>query len=119
MLSGRFAEQAVYIDRVREILLSRTFSKPKACVTTYGCQQNVSDSQHIKGMLIAMGYELTDEKSEADFILFNTCAVREHAEDRVWGNVGSIKKYKEKKRGLILAVCGCMVLTLIFFSVRR
>ena len=108
-LSGRFAEQAVYIDRVREILLSRTFSKPKACVTTYGCQQNVSDSQHIKGMLIAMGYELTDEKSEADFILFNTCAVREHAEDRVWGNVGSIKKYKEKKRGLILAVCGCMV----------
>ena len=56
-----------------------------------------------------MGYELTDTAENADFILFNTCAVREHAEDRVWGNVGAMKKYKEKNRDLILAVCGCMV----------
>lgn len=102
-------EQAVYTKRVREMLYSRLGRAPRACVTTYGCQQNVSDSQHIKGMLIAMGYELTDDASQAEFILFNTCAVREHAEDRVWGNVGAIKKYKERNRGIILAVCGCMV----------
>lgn len=114
-MSGDFSgvslpdEQAVYISRVREILKARVSKTPKACVTTYGCQQNVSDSQHIKGMLLSMGYELTDKQEEADFILFNTCAVREHAEDRVWGNVGAVKKYKEAKRDLILAVCGCMV----------
>ena len=106
---GKFAEQAAYTARVRDILKTRVGGTPKACVTTYGCQQNVSDSQHIKGMLLSMGYELTDDKSEANFVLFNTCAVREHAEDRVWGNVGSMKKYKEQNRDLILAVCGCMV----------
>lgn len=104
-----FLEQTVYINRVRAILNERYTNTPKACVTTYGCQQNVSDSQYIKGLLKSMGYELTDKPEEASFILFNTCAVREHAEDRVWGNVGAIKKYKEKNRGLILAVCGCMV----------
>ena len=106
---GNFAEQAAYLNRVREILKAKSKGTLKACVTTYGCQQNVSDSQRIKGMLLSMGYELTDDKSEADFVLFNTCAVREHAEDRVWGNVGAMKKYKEQNRDLILAVCGCMV----------
>ncbi len=106
---GGFDEQQVYIKRVAEILKSRKAEVPKACVTTYGCQQNVSDSQHLKGLLLEMGYELSDKPEGADFILFNTCAVREHAEDRVWGNVGAMKKYKEKKPSLILAVCGCMV----------
>lgn len=103
------AEQTVYIGRVREILKSRRNSAPRACVTTYGCQQNVSDSQQIKGLLMSMGYELTEDAGEADFVIFNTCAVREHAEDRVWGNVGAMKKYKEQNRDMILAVCGCMV----------
>ncbi|MBO7520462.1 MAG: tRNA (N6-isopentenyl adenosine(37)-C2)-methylthiotransferase MiaB [Clostridia bacterium] len=106
---GAFTEQEVYIKRVRELLKTRVSGTPKACVTTYGCQQNVSDSQRIKGMLLSMGYELTSERAEADFILFNTCAVREHAEDRVWGNVGSVKKLKQENRDIILAVCGCMV----------
>ena len=103
------AEQSVYLSRVQELLKIRKVNTPKACVTTYGCQQNVSDSQHLKGLLVSMGYELTDKPDGADFVLFNTCAVREHAEDRVWGNVGSIKKFKEKNPSLILAVCGCMV----------
>ena len=107
--NSAFAEQSVYIKRVRELLESRFEKAPKACVVTYGCQQNVSDSQHFKGMLHSMGYELTDDRENADFILFNTCAVREHAEDRVWGNVGAVKKQKAKNRNLILAVCGCMV----------
>ena len=89
-------EQQVYIKRVAETLKNRKTEVPRACVTTYGCQQNVSDSQHIKGLLLEMGYELTDSPDGADFILFNTCAVREHAEDRVWGNVGAMKKFKEK-----------------------
>ena len=109
METGAYEEQAVYIKRVRELLKTRVAGTPRACVTTYGCQQNVSDSQHIKGMLLSMGYELTDEKEKADFILFNTCAVREHAEDRVWGNVGAVKRLKQENRDLILAVCGCMV----------
>lgn len=104
-----FSAQSVYINRVREILCGSGKTAPKACVTTYGCQQNVSDSQYIKGLLLSMGYELTDKPEEADFILFNTCAVREHAEDRVWGNVGAMKKYKAANNNLILAVCGCMV----------
>ena len=103
------AEQSVYINRVSEILKSRKASTPKACVITYGCQQNVSDSQHIKGLLVSMGYELTDTPDEADFVLFNTCAVREHAEDRVWGNVGAMKKHKSRNPSVILTVCGCMV----------
>ncbi|MBO4693947.1 MAG: tRNA (N6-isopentenyl adenosine(37)-C2)-methylthiotransferase MiaB [Clostridia bacterium] len=103
------AEQSVYIKRVSELLKSRKSTVPKACVTTYGCQQNVSDSQHLKGLLLSMGYELTDDPDGADFILFNTCAVREHAEDRVWGNVGAMKKYKAKNPNAVLAVCGCMV----------
>lgn len=102
-------EQNVYAQRVAKILKMRHKAAARACVTTYGCQQNVSDSQHIKGLLLSMGYELTDTPENADFILFNTCAVREHAEDRVWGNVGAMKKYKAGNPDLILAVCGCMV----------
>ena len=84
-------------------------SLPKAFVHTYGCQGNVADSEQIKGMLLEMGYELCDDASQADFILYNTCAIREHAEDRVFGNVGALKKYKKEKPELIIALCGCMM----------
>ena len=97
-----------YTERVREILPKIYAKTPKACINTYGCQQNVSDSEHIKGMLVAMGYELTEEPEAADFILFNTCAVRAHAEDRVFGNVGTTKQLKKENINLIVAVCGCM-----------
>lgn len=82
---------------------------PLACVRTFGCQQNVSDSEHIKGMLAEMGFEFTEEPEQADFILFNTCAVREHASDRVFGNVGALKHIKERHPRVLIAVCGCMV----------
>lgn len=109
-LNGGYpAEQTAYAARAGEILISRIGRTPKAAVVTFGCQQNVSDSQRIRGMLSLIGYELTDDLSSADFIVFNTCAVREHAEDRVYGNVGAIKKYKRENKNLILAVCGCMV----------
>ena len=82
---------------------------PLAFVDTYGCQQNEADTERIRGMLSEMGYEMTDTPDEADFILFNTCAVREHAEDRVFGNVGALKNRKAARPGMVVALCGCMM----------
>lgn len=100
--------QEKYITLINDILSKKKGLK-RAVVRTYGCQQNVSDSEKIKGMLMCMGYELTDKNEDADFILFNTCAVREHAEDRVFGNVGALKSLKRKNKDLIIALCGCMM----------
>ncbi len=94
---------------VAELLSYRHENTPKAFVHTYGCQGNVADSERIKGMLSLMGYEMTEVKEEADLILYNTCAIREHAEDRVFGNVGAIKKLKISNPNLIIALCGCMM----------
>jgi tRNA-2-methylthio-N6-dimethylallyladenosine synthase len=80
----------------------------KAMIITYGCKQNESDSEKIKGVLQSIGYELCEEQADADLIIFNTCAVREGAEDRVYGNVGALKSLKTRKPGLIIGVCGCM-----------
>ncbi len=81
---------------------------PMALVRTYGCQQNVADGEKIKGILAEMGFSFTEDPEQADFILFNTCAVREHAEDRVFGNVGALKNVKRRHPELLIAVCGCM-----------
>ena len=81
----------------------------KAFVETYGCQQNVSDSEKIKGMLADMGYSFCDSPQEADLILYNTCAVRENAELKVFGNLGALKHLKRKKPQLLIGVCGCMM----------
>ncbi len=96
-----------YIQKVKKLAIS-LYGAPKACICTFGCQQNVSDSEHIKGMLSAMGYEMTDDITQADFVLFNTCAVREHAEDRVYGNIGKVKALKKIRKNMIACVCGCM-----------
>ena len=103
-----FDEQSVFAERVKSLAFERYGYAPKAMVVTFGCQQNVSDSEHLKGMLILMGYTLTEDMSEADFIIFNTCAVREHAEDRVYGNIGKVKQIKKDRPKTIAAVCGCM-----------
>lgn len=87
----------------------REEKQPLACVITYGCQQNENDSERLKGMLCEMGYGLTDEREEADVILFNTCAVRENAELKLKGNVGALKYLKAKKPHIVIGVCGCMV----------
>lgn len=80
----------------------------KACVRSFGCQMSVSDGEKIKGLLRKMGYEFTGEESEADLIILNTCAVRESAEDRIFGIVGSMKKLKEQNPELIIGIAGCM-----------
>lgn len=103
-------KQRNFCDKVNLILGSKFQDKqPKAFVHTYGCQGNVADSEHIKGMLVEMGYELCETVEEADLILYNTCAIREHAEDRVFGNVGAIKKLKKSNPRLVIALCGCMM----------
>jgi len=85
-----------------------TNAKKTAFLRTFGCQQNVSDSEKIKGILAEMGYAFSDKPEEASLILFNTCAVRENAEHRVFGNVGALKSLKSKNPNLIIGICGCM-----------
>lgn len=86
----------------------RSGHRPLAYIHSYGCQQNVSDGEKIKGSLSKIGYDFTDNTDEAQLILLNTCAVRENAEDRVFGNIGGMKHLKEKNRELVIGVCGCM-----------
>ena len=81
---------------------------PLALVDTYGCQQNEADSEKLRGMLAEMGYGFTTDEAQADVIVINTCAVREHAEMRVLGNVGALTHTKKAKPGQIIALCGCM-----------
>ena len=82
---------------------------PLAFVDTYGCQQNEADSERIRGFLSEMGYGFTKEEAQADVIVINTCAIREHAEQRVLGNVGALVHEKKAHPGQILCLCGCMV----------
>ena len=77
-------------------------------IKTYGCQGNLSDSEKIRGLLNAMGYKETDNDEASDVIIFNTCAIRENAENRVFGELGRIKSLKKQNPNLIMAVCGCM-----------
>ena len=97
-----------YIHKISELLPYVYGENPKAAVITFGCQQNVSDSEKLKGMLWSCGYTITEDIEEADFIIFNTCAVRGHAEDRVYGNIGKVNALKKAKPRLIAAICGCM-----------
>ena len=103
-------KQLEYMQLIAEIMeIRKRGEKPLAFIRTYGCQQNVADSEKIKGMLAKSGFSFTDTPDDADFILFNTCAVREHAEDRVFGNVGALKNLKRKHPQILIALCGCMM----------
>lgn len=102
------AVQREYMRRVAE-LNGRRETPPVAHVHSFGCQQNVSDGEKLKGMLAEMGYGFSPETRGADLVLFNTCAVRENAEDRVFGNIGALKANKRDDPDMIIGVCGCMV----------
>ena len=97
-----------YIELLRNHYISRSVI-PTACVVTYGCQQNVSDSEIIKGMLQQIGFTFVLSPDVADVVVFNTCAVREHAELKVYGNVGALKPVKKKRPDMKIALCGCMM----------
>jgi len=105
-------QQSEIIERIRqnnENEYQKTGRVKYYRVITYGCQQNNSDSEKLKGMLKLMGYNQTENNEEADVILFNTCCVRENAEMRLYGNIGALKGLKKKKPDLIIGVCGCMM----------
>ena len=87
----------------------RTGHAPLACTKTYGCQQNENDTERIRGMLSECGYEFTETEENADLVIYNTCAVRENAEQKVFGRLGILKHMKESRPSMITAVCGCMV----------
>jgi len=106
-----FGTQAQFIEEIEKMNSEYYFKNGKNKtyhIITYGCQMNVHDSEKLAGMLNAMGYVETQNLEEADLIIFNTCAVREHAESRVYGNIGPLKRLKDKKPELIIGVCGCM-----------
>lgn len=81
---------------------------PKCFVHSFGCQQNVSDGEKLKGALSLVGYDMTDDYRMAQLIIFNTCAVRENAEDKVYGVIGDLKHFKEQNPDVIIGLCGCM-----------
>lgn len=79
------------------------------CITTFGCQMNAHDSEKIKGILEQIGYKEAESEVTADFVIYNTCAVRENAEQRVYGRIGHLKNAKKKNPKMTIALCGCMM----------
>ena len=109
---GEMQKQNEYRDLVRAIILARAEERGeplKAFVQTFGCQQNEADSEKIAGMCRSMGYEVCYTPEEADIIMVNTCAVREHAEQKALSIVGQYKHLKAAKPDMLIGVCGCMV----------
>lgn len=98
-------EQKEYIEKVKKLNLGKNL---KYAILTMGCQLNENDSEKLSGMMEEMGYSKTDKLEDANLIVFNTCCVRENAEDRLFGKLGEVKKYKEAK-GTIIAIGGCMM----------
>jgi len=99
--------QRGFQERIREMFAARE-AHPVACVDTFGCQQNVADGQKLMGMLRACGFTFTEDPREADLVILNTCAVREHAEDRVFGNLGALTHTKKENPEQVICLCGCM-----------
>ena len=104
-ISEEIKEQKKYIDKVKEINQEKDRYYH---ILTMGCQLNENDSEKLCGMLETMGYQKAENQSQADIILFNTCCVRENAEERLFGKIGELKNLKEEK-GIIIAIGGCMM----------
>lgn len=101
-----------YIEKVKTIIDGITKDKgckPKACVTTFGCQMNAKDSEKLCGILKDCGFELTEDEKKADFVIFNTCTVRDNANQKVYGHLGIMHHMKKSNPGLKIALCGCMM----------
>lgn len=104
--------QEQYMDKVREInekWAAEKGRKPVVVIVTFGCQMNEHDSEELDYMLERMGYDKTEDVNEADLVIYNTCAVRENAEKKVYGNLGQLKFRKRSHPDLKIAICGCMI----------
>ena len=98
-------EQRMYMTEVKNLP-----QRPETYyVVTYGCQMNAHDSEHLAGMLQEMGMTEAQDREQADFVIFNTCCVRDNAERRALGNVTWLKEIRKQRPGMIIAVCGCMI----------
>ena len=104
-MSLNIENELQYIDKVKKINEGKNL---KYLILTMGCQLNENDSEKLSGMIESMGYTKTDKLEDSDLVVFNTCCVRENAEDRLFGKLGEVKKVKEK-RGTIIAIGGCMM----------
>ena len=99
--------QREFEEKIRGLFAARE-AHPAACVDTFGCQQNVADGQKLMGMLADSGFTFTEDPKEADLVILNTCAVREHAEERVFGNLGILTHTKKENPEQVICLCGCM-----------
>ncbi len=105
------ARQYYYMDLAKKLVEERSekLGRPlTCCVTTFGCQMNARDSEKLKGILEEIGYSCVDSE-DADFLIYNTCTVRENANERVYGRLGSLKSLKRKRPETMIALCGCMM----------
>ncbi len=110
-LDAETIRQYEYIEKAKtyvDALSVELGRKPTCCVTTFGCQMNARDSEKLVGILGAVGYEIVDTE-KADFVIFNTCTVRDNANQRVYGRLGELNGYKRKNPKMKIALCGCMM----------
>ena len=106
------ARQNYFMDRCHELIEDFIIRKGKAptyCVTTFGCQMNAHDSEKLRGILEKIGYTSAPSEEEADFVIYNTCTVRENANKKLYGHLGSLKKRKETNKDMLIGICGCMM----------
>ena len=104
--------QIEFLTRLKKInddFCKANARRPRCNTETYGCQQNENDTERIRGILKEAGYDFCDRAEDADLVIYNTCAVRENAEDKVYGRLGILRHIKESRPELLIALCGCMV----------
>lgn len=106
------ARQKEFIAKIKAIndsFFKEHNRRPLCNTQTYGCQQNENDTERIRGILKEAGYDFCEKEEDADLVIYNTCAVRENAEDKVYGRLGILRHIKESKPELVIGICGCMV----------
>ena len=108
----KIEEQWRYIEELKLLVSERTaiMGRPiVSCVVTFGCQMNARDSEKLRGILDTAGFVDTDDEDEADLVIYNTCTVRDNADQHVYGRLGHLNSVKRKKSGMIIGLCGCMM----------
>lgn len=104
--------QAYFISCLNDIIQLQSMEKGRQCtykIVTFGCQMNARDSEKLAGILTDIGYIESETEEEADLVLFNTCTVRENANDRLYGRLGQLKRSKKSNKDMIIGLCGCMM----------
>ena len=103
--------QGFFIERLRELLEARPLRKgqPTCSVVTFGCQMNSRDSEKLSGILHAAGFRDSDDELSADLVIFNTCTIRENANEHLYGRLGRLKQTKKQRPDMVIAICGCMM----------